>query len=263
MRVGIYVFAVASIAAGVINLIWHDFALGWQPITAFGDAVPGRELLAIVTATWLVIAGLALLWRRSAAGGAIALGVVYAVFAIFWLPRLYWIVRLYGFSPAHLIGVLDGFCQQAILVCAAIIIWAFSEASSRAARIVRLASSVFGASCIIFGVGHYVGIANVAALVPRWLPPGGAFWAILTGTAFVLAGLAISFGILDVLAARLLAAMLLVFSALVCFPWIIQDPRGHEAWAGNAYNLAAAASAWIVAGWLARQEAAPRRWHGP
>src|SRR5581483_91833 len=132
MRVGIYVFAVASIAAGVINLIWHDFALGWQPITAFGDAVPGRELLAIVTATWLVIAGLALLWRRSAAGGAIALGVVYAVFAIFWLPRLYWIVRLYGFSPAHLIGVIDGFCQQAILVCAAIIVWAhFSEASSR------------------------------------------------------------------------------------------------------------------------------------
>jgi len=44
---------------------------------------------------------------------------------------------------------------------------------------------------------------------------GGNFWAILTGTAFALAGIAILSGILDVLAARLLALMLLVFSVFV------------------------------------------------
>lgn len=255
MRAGVFIFAVASVAAGVVNLIWHDFALGWQPITAFGDHVPGRELLAIVTAVWLIAAGTALLSRRTAAAGGAALAVVYAVFGIFWLPRLYWVTRLYGFSPAHIIGVLDGAAQQAILVSAGILVWAyFSGDSSGKARAVHLAWWAFGLSCIVFGLGHYFGVAAVSALVPKWLAPGGAFWALFTGTAFMLAGIAILTGILDLLAARLLTAMLLVFSALVCLPWIFQDPRGHEAWGGNAYNLAAAASAWIVAGWLARQD---------
>ncbi|HKE36774.1 MAG TPA: hypothetical protein VKB39_05040, partial [Candidatus Baltobacteraceae bacterium] len=130
MRAGIYIFAAATIAAGVINLIWHDFALGWQPITAFGDSVPGREFLALLTAVWLVVAGAALFWRRSTALGGAALAVVYTIFGIFWLPRLYWITHALGFSLGPIIGVLAGAAQQVILACAAILIWAaFSKDS--------------------------------------------------------------------------------------------------------------------------------------
>lgn len=263
MRTGIYVFAATSIAAGIINLIWHDFALGWQPITAFGDRVPGRELLAVVTAVWLIVGGAALFWRRSAAFGGVALAVVYGIFAIFWLPRLYWVTRLHGFSPAELVGVLSGVGQQVILASAGVLVWAsLAVEAPRRSRTVRIAWWAFGASCIFFGFAHLFNPSSVAALVPKWLPPNGTFWAILTGAAFVLAGIAILSGIFDLLAARLLAAMLLVFSALVCLPWIFAEPRGHEAWGGNAYNLAAAASAWIVAGWLTRQESPARRLHG-
>lgn len=248
MRAAIVPYAALSVAAGIINLVWHDFAAGWQPIQSFGDRVPGREFLAIVSALWLIAGGCAILWRRSAALGGVALAVVYTIFGIFWLPRLYWIAHFAGFSPGPIIGVLAGAGQQVILASAGILIWAaFSKDSIRKTRAERLAWGAFGISCVLFGLSHYIGVSSVAALVPKWLAPGGAFWAIVTGTAFVLAGIAILTGILDRLAARLLTAMLFLFSVFVCFPWILHDPRGHEAWGGNAYNLTAVAAAWILA----------------
>lgn len=82
-------------------------------------------------------------------------------------------------------------------------------------------------------------------MVPKWLPLGGSFWAIITGIAFVFAGLAILSGMLDVLAARLLALMLFVFSVLVLAPGILSHPHNHIPWGSNAYNLAAVGAAWI------------------
>jgi hypothetical protein len=60
---------------------------------------------------------------------------------------------------------------------------------------------------------------------------------VLTGIVFVLAGLDIVSGVLDVLAAWLLGLMLLVFSALALTPMIFASPRDHTTWGGNAYNL--------------------------
>lgn len=259
MRAAIFAYAAFSIAAGIINLVWHDFATGWQPIQTFGDRVPGREFLAILTAVWLVAGGCALLSRRTAAFGGAALAVAYTIFGIFWLPRLYWVTLFFGLSPAHIIGVLAGAGQQVVLASASVLIWAsFSKDSTRTAAAKRFAWWAFGISCVLFGLSHYFGESSVAALVPKWFFPGGAFWAILTGTAFVLAGIAIVTGILDLPAARLLGVMLLVFSVFVCFPWIVHDPRGHEAWGGNAYNLTAVAAAWILASSFSSRSASVR-----
>jgi hypothetical protein len=87
------------------------------------------------------------------------------------------------------------------------------------------------------------------------MPLGGDVWAIATGICFVLAGIAILSGILDVLATRLLALMLLVFSALVLAPPVFASPRDHVAWGSNAYNLAAVGAAWILADWIASRHA--------
>jgi predicted tellurium resistance membrane protein TerC len=85
------------------------------------------------------------------------------------------------------------------------------------------------------------------------MPLGGPFWTVLTGIGFVLAGLAIVSGVLDVLAARLLGLMLLVFSLLLLTPRIFATPHDHVAWGANAYNLTAVGATWIVAEWLAMQ----------
>ncbi|MGO8795316.1 MAG: DoxX family membrane protein [Candidatus Sulfotelmatobacter sp.] len=60
---------------------------------------------------------------------------------------------------------------------------------------------VFGICAIGFGLQHLTNINQNLEYVPKWLPPGAEFWVIVTGICFVLAGLAILSGILDVLAA--------------------------------------------------------------
>jgi uncharacterized membrane protein YphA (DoxX/SURF4 family) len=84
-------------------------------------------------------------------------------------------------------------------------------------------------------------------MIPKWMPFGADFWTVLTGIAFVLAGLAILSGIRNVLAARLLALMLLVFDVLVLAPLPFASPHDHVAWSANAYNLAAVGAGWIFA----------------
>jgi hypothetical protein len=69
----------------------------------------------------------------------------------------------------------------------------------------------------------------------------------VTGICFELAGLAILSGILDVLAAWLLALMFLVFYAVALPRFILADSLDHAARSGSAYNLAAVAVCWIYA----------------
>jgi uncharacterized membrane protein len=123
----------------------------------------------------------------------------------------------------------------------------------------RIARWIFGLCSVDFGLAHLTGVPLVAAMVPKWIPFGGEFWAVLTGIAFVLAGLAILSRILDILAARLLALMLLGFSALTLAPHIFASPRDHVAWGGNAYNLAAVGAALIFAEWLATSRAVQKK----
>ena len=246
---GVYVYATGSIAAGILDLIWGDFEAAHQPIQALGDHIPGREIFAYIAAIWLIAGGVAILWRRTARAGAGALAAIYFLFAAFWLPRCYTAPHMLGFRIPVLIGLLGGIAQQLILVAAARIVHgSFATRDSvwlsRARLIVRC---TFGLSSVAFGLGHLTGVREVAAMVPKWMPGGGNIWAILTGIAFVLAGVAILSGILDVLAARLLALMLFVFSVLVLAPGPLAHPHNQVAWGSNAYNLAAVGAAWIFA----------------
>ena len=153
--------------------------------------------------------------------------------------------------------MLAALAQQLILVVAAVIIYASSYARNSASRpslppaAALICRWTFGLCSVFFGLAHFTGMQDVAPMIPRWMPFGGSFWAVLTGIAFVLAGLAMLSKVLDVLAARLLALMLLIFSAVVLAPMIFAYPHNHIAWGGNAYNLAAVGTAWIFGDWLA------------
>ena len=74
----------------------------------------------------------------------------------------------------------------------------------------------------------------------------------------MLAGLAILSGILNVLAARLLALMLLIFEVPLV-PTIFGYPHVHQAWAASAYNLAVAGAVWIFAASLPRRHTQQER----
>jgi uncharacterized membrane protein len=254
------VYALATMATGAIDLAWGAFAAGYEPIQAFRDNIPGREIMAYAAGACLFIAGAGILWKQTARVGAFAAGVLYGVFTIFWFPRLYTAPHILGHYPAVYIGVLDGVGQQIVLVAAAMIVYAVNTPanSKRQARTTAVTRWIVGLSSVDFGLAHLTGIPAVAPLVPKWIPPAQNFWVVLTGVAFVLAGVAILSRLYDVLAARLLALMLLVFSALVLAPQIPAFPHVKDAWDANAFNLAAVAAVWIFAEWLAIRRAEPR-----
>src|SRR5262245_19406387 len=107
-RVGVYLYGLATMAAGILDLIWGDFEVAHQPIGALGDHIPGRMIFAYITAGWLILAGAAILWRRSARAGALATAIIYLVFAMFWLPRFYTAPHVLGFRLTLFIGLLAG-----------------------------------------------------------------------------------------------------------------------------------------------------------
>jgi uncharacterized membrane protein len=256
MRLGVYVYGLATLAAGIFDLVWGDFDASHQPIQAFGDHIPGRELFAYITAVWMIASGTAILWRRTAKAGAAALAVIYFIFAVFWLPRLYTAPHYLGFRITVFLGVLAGVGMELIVSAAgALTFGSLETCSSSWPRTMLITRWIFGLCALDFGLNHLADVADNLVYVPKWMPLGGEFWVILTGICFVLAGVAILSGIQDVLAARLLALEFLAFNAVALPQFIFAHPDGHAAWGGNAFNLALVAACWIFADSIARYHA--------
>jgi cell shape-determining protein MreD len=256
MKIGVYIYGSAAVAYGITDLVWGGFDPADQPLQAWGDHVPGATIFAYIAGIWLVVAGAALLWRGSRHVAAASLTLLYGTFVLFPLPRLYTAPHFRGYHAWVYIYVLAMVCQEIILFVAAVLVWkSLSGRDSLSHRAALIARWTFGLCSVDFGLAHLTAVKTVIPIIPKWLPLSATFWAVFTGIAFVLAGLAIVSGVLDVLAAKLLGLMLLAFSALVLAPMIFAFPRAHAAWGVNAYNLTAVGAAWIVAQWLAAPSA--------
>ncbi len=139
-----------------------------------------------------------------------------------------------------------------MLVAPAVILYASTASpdSRLQKRAVIAARWMLGLPPVLFGLFHLIGIRVFATIVPHWMS-FGYFWAALTGIAFILAGLAIGSGIKDVLAARLLALMLLLFEGLVEIPPIFVRLHNQPTWGAAVYNVAAIGACWIFAEFVA------------
>lgn len=255
MRAGVILYGVASLACGVMDLIWGDFDSSHQPIQAFGDHIPGREVMAYITAVVLIAGGLAILRRRSARPGAAVLAIIYFIFTIFWFPRLHTAPLVLGYHLTVYLGVLAGVGMELISCTGGALVYA--ALAKRATswpgwpRMILASRWIFGLCSIDFGLNHLMDFTDNSIYVPKWMPLGAEFWVIFTGICFVLAGLAILTGIQDVLAARLLALEFLAFNIFALPQFIFAHPHGHAAWGGNAFNLVLVAVNWILADSLA------------
>src|SRR5580698_7993847 len=87
MKVGVWFYGLGTALTGILDIAWGACDASHQPIKSLGKNLPGQHLLAYVAGVWLVAAGLAILWRRSARIGAAASAIAYLIFAALWLPR--------------------------------------------------------------------------------------------------------------------------------------------------------------------------------
>src|ERR1700723_396599 len=262
MKVGVWFYGLGTALTGILDIAWGDFDASHQPIQALGKDLPGQHTLAYVAGVWLIAAGLAILWRRSARVGAAASPIAYLIFATLWLPRYYAGIHALGWRIDVLVGISFGLAQQLMLVAPAAIVYASTASpdSMLQKRAAIAARWMLGLPPVIFGLFHLTSIRIFASIVPHWMS-FGYFWAVLTGIAFFLAGSAICLGIMDVPAARLLALMLLLFEGLVEIPPIFIRLHNEKTWGAAAYNLTAIGACWIFAEFLAGR--ADRRRIGP
>jgi uncharacterized membrane protein len=243
ISLGSRVYGLAAIAVGLVGMVWGDFAAVWQPVP---EDVPGRAALAYFVAALFLAGGAAVQWRRTAPWGALLLAALVVPFALLWAKRVI------GFPG--IFATWNGFCEQLALIAGAVAAYAClrPREAAGAARQALAGRLVFGLCLLAFGTAHFIYVAETAAMVPGWLPPGTRAWALMTGACHLLAGLALLSGVQALLAARLLTAMFVGFGLLVWLPQLFTAPHLHMAWAGNAINFALVGAAWSVADSIAR-----------
>jgi uncharacterized membrane protein YphA (DoxX/SURF4 family) len=244
---GRYVFGLAAIAFGIITLVWHDFN-GWQQIRPLG-AVPHREILVYLAAAIELCGGIAILWHRTAGTAALVLGSLYLLFALFWVPDIIATPQLYD--------RWGNFFEQFSIVSGALIVYGTANRSDspRASKAAQIGYVGFGICVVSFTLEQLFYLSGTASFVPKWIPPGQMFWAIVTTIALALAAIALLSRLSALLASRLLTIMFVGFGLLVWLPAPFADPHKLMNWAGNAQNLAITGAAWIVADFLTQHRA--------
>ena len=252
MSFGTYLMSLATIAAGILDIIWRDFDPAHQPFGGFGYHLPARVFFACIAGLWLVLAGVATLWPRTARLGASAMAAIYIVFALLSVPHFYTMLHRFGFHLTLFLGLVNQIFLQLIVVAGCMVLHA-SLASDRIARRPWLLARWFVGVCgILTGIGHLANTQSVGSMIPKWMPLGASLWVDISGIGFILAGVAILTGVLDLLAARLFVLMLLIFE-IILVPIIFEHPHLHQSWGGTAFNLTVAGSVCIYAASIARR----------
>jgi uncharacterized membrane protein len=247
MTFGWRVYGLGVMALGMVCLTFGDFHPG-QPVP---KDFPERIALAYAAAVFMLVAGMAVEWRRTTAWAAAALTAYFALIVVILMNGRVLIGHYAEFGPYESIAIELAIAAGGLIVYAA----NANIDAATASRLTRLGTVAFGVCALIFGTAHFVYMNLTAPLVPKWLPPSQEFWGYATGIGHIAAGVAILTGVQARLAAVLLTVMFASFTPLVHVPMLLADPSSHWIWNENAVNIALIGAAWVVADSLVR----PRR----
>ena len=104
----------------------------------------------------------------------------------------------------------------------------------------------FAIPMAVFGSEHFTITANIAALVPRWIP-AHTFWVYLVGASFICAALSISVLVQARLAAALVGMTFLIFVCVMDLPGTLAHPHNRFFWALALRQLAFSGGAFAFA----------------
>jgi uncharacterized membrane protein len=239
------VYGLGIIALGLVCLAFGDFHPG-QPVP---QDLPGRTALAYAVAVFMLVAGMAVEWRRTTARAAAALTAYFAIVVVLVMNGRVLLAHYEQFGPYESLAI-----QLAIAAGGLIVYAASADIDAEwAQRLTRSGQIAFGVCALIFGTAHFVYMNLTAPLVPKWLPLSQEFWGYATGLCHIAGGIAILTGVQARLAAILLTVMFASFTPLVHLPMLLGDPSNHWYWNENAVNVALVGAAWVVADSLGKK----------
>jgi uncharacterized membrane protein len=120
-------------------------------------------------------------------------------------------------------------------------------------RIMPFGPLFFAIPMAVFGTEHFTDTADIAALVPRWIP-AHLFWAYAVGAGFLCAGLAIAARVQARLAAALVGVVMLIFVLVMDIPGLLAHTDNRFFWALALRQLAFSGGGFALAmsPWSAR-----------
>jgi uncharacterized membrane protein len=245
-------FAVGMIGLGILALVYGDFALVWQPVALW---IPGRTILAYGSGLIMLLGGVGLLLRTTAAWSARILFPYLIVWLLLKVPALV--------VAPQMEAVWLGFGELAVLLAGGWVLFAklaeLREESpltfATGQNGIHLAQMLFAVSIIPIGLSHLVYVKETAELVPAWLPYRVG-WAYLTGAGQIACGLGVLFSIFPRVAAMAEAGMISLFTLLVWGPAILAAPTARLPWTAFFISWVIASAAWVVAQNIAPKQAA-------
>jgi uncharacterized membrane protein len=228
-RAAVVCFATGLIGLGILALVSGDFAEEWQTIPA---SFPGRTALAYASGIVMLLGGIGLLFKRTAA---------LSIRVLFPLLIIGFVLEVPPLVVAPLVEVnWESAGELAILLGGGWVLFATGERGLRMARI------LFGLWLLPIGLSHFAYLAHTVELVPPWLPYRTG-WAYLTGAAHFAAGLGVLFSVVPRLAATLETGMLGAFTLLVWVPRLVAAPTDRSVWSEFIVSWSITGAAWLVA----------------
>jgi uncharacterized membrane protein len=241
---GHLVLALSMAGLGILSLIYHDYAMNWQPVPAW---VPWHAVLASASGALLLLGGVGLLLEALASISALVL----TIFMLSWVVLLR-LPPLLAAPSTELYWL--GLGETLVLMTGCLSLYALLSSRTDSMRRglltgqsgQRIALYLLALALPPIGLSHFIYSDATADLVPSWLPLRHG-WAYLTGTGHIAAGLAILFGVVPRVAAVLEAVMMSVFTLLVWAPRVVADPTNRFNWTALCVSAALSACVAIVA----------------
>jgi len=113
-------------------------------------------------------------------------------------------------------------------------------------KIMPFGRMFFAIPIAVFGSEHFTATANIATLVPRWIP-AHTFWVYLVGAGFICAALSITVLVRARLAAALVGMTMLIFVLVMDLPGTLANPHNRFFWALALRQLAFSGGAFAFA----------------
>jgi uncharacterized membrane protein len=238
--VGHAVFSATMIALGIVGLIKSEYVAIWQPIP------PSVHGFAYLCAVISLVTGIGLLWQRTAVTAARVL----LVYLLLWLLLL----RVPGIFLAPTVEYWWAACKIAVMLAGIWVLYVWFATDADRQRLgfatgdpgLRIARILYGLALIPFGVAHFLYLKETASLVPGWLP-WHLGWVYFTGSAYIVAGVAVIIGVYARLAATLSALQTGLFTLLVWVPVVVAGHPNTFQWSETIVSATLTAGAWMVA----------------
>lgn len=254
-RIGRLFFAIALIGFGVENFLFGEFLPGRAP--AWPEPLPGGLIWAYLTGVVFVAVGAAILSGKHARPASILVGVLIFVWAFL---RLIPIVVTDSFlSPTWTQAAKALAYSGGAFAIVATLPELKSRGNSRLVKFINrrgefitVGRIFLGIFLIIAGIQHFLYTEFVAGLIPWWFPGNAMFWTYFAGVALITGGIGLFIPQTAQWAALLSGSMIFIWF------WVIHVWREIEG-TGNGLVFGAlldAGIAFVIAGYLSRQEAA-------